>query len=85
MQGKIVGEKYLISRGVSSSTTSISTNTGVTNRLFKIKMPMNVASIAHGAIILNYKQAMLESLMINHIVKKRHFSIWTQIFAQMFE
>ncbi len=48
-------------------------------------MPMNVASIAHGAMTLNYKQATLESFRINHIVKKRHFSIWTQIFAPMFE
>jgi hypothetical protein len=38
MQGKILGEHYLISRGVSFSTTSISTNRGVTNRLFKIKV-----------------------------------------------
>jgi len=48
-------------------------------------MPMNVASIAHGAMTLNYKQATLESLRINHIVRKRHFSIWIQIFAPMFE
>jgi hypothetical protein len=48
-------------------------------------MPTNVASTAHEAITLNYKQATLESLRINHIVEKRHFSIWTQIFGQMFE
>jgi hypothetical protein len=38
MQGKIVGENYLTPRGVSFSTTSISTNRGVTNRLFKIEV-----------------------------------------------
>jgi hypothetical protein len=43
-------------------------------------MPMNVASTTHGAITLSYKQAKLESLRI-----KPKFSIWIQIFAQMFE
>jgi hypothetical protein len=37
-------------------------------------MPMNVASIAHGAITLNYKQAALESLEIKtHCGKKNIF------------
>jgi hypothetical protein len=36
-------------------------------------MPMNVASIAHAAITLNYQQATLESLSINHNVEKSHF------------
>jgi len=33
MQGKIVGENYLTSRGVLFFATSISTNRGVTNKL----------------------------------------------------
>jgi hypothetical protein len=47
-------------------------------------MPMSAASITHGAITLSCKQASQKSqLAYNRTVKKRAFSLWNSLIAQM--